>query len=117
MIENPQSEQTVSLNKNYSSGSDSTETNVTITQIRPQSYSIKLRPGQSVDFKINFKSATDYPADLYFLVDSSSSMKLIHNAIIDASKEIYEKMRNKTKNVYIGLGSFIDKNTLPFITK
>ncbi|XP_026327015.1 integrin beta pat-3-like isoform X2 [Hyposmocoma kahamanoa] len=117
LFENPQSEQTVSLNNNYSSGSNSTETNVTITQIRPQSYSIKLRPGQSVDFKINFKSATDYPADLYFLVDSSSSMKLIHKAIIDASKEIYEKMRSKTKNVYIGLGSFIDKNTLPFITK
>lgn len=92
------------------------ERNVTITQIRPQGYSIKLRPGQSVDFKINFKGAPDYPADLYFLVDVSTSMKAIQQAIKDASEEIYKKMQTKTKNVFIGLGSFTDKNTLPFIT-
>lgn len=116
VIENPQSEHNVSSNNNYTSGGDLFEKNGGITQIKPQAYSIKLRPGKSVNFEINFKGATDYPADLYFLVDASPSMKLIHEAIKDASEEIYSKMRIKTKNVYIGLGTFIDKNTLPFVT-
>lgn len=93
------------------------EENVKITQIKPQGYSIKLRPGQSIDFKINFKGAANYPADLYFLIDGSRSMMSIRKAIVDTSQEMYEKMENKTKNVYIGMGSFVDKNTLPFVTK
>lgn len=73
-----------------------------------------MRPGGTVDFKFSFKKAEDYPVDLYFLFDGSSTMREIKNTTAKKSKDIYEMMRNMTKNVLLGMGTFIDKNALPY---
>ncbi|XP_068621175.1 integrin beta-PS-like [Battus philenor] len=85
-------------------------------QIRPQGYKIKLRIGQQINFQFSYEAAKDYPVDIYFLVDASNSMEVIKKQTANQSKHIYYTLSNLTSNVFLGLGTFIDKNALPFTT-
>ncbi|XP_052747283.1 integrin beta-PS [Bicyclus anynana] len=85
-----------------------------IVQIKPQQTSITLRPGQTLNLNFSIKHAEDYPVDVYFLVDASKLMKKVKDTIVKESVKMYKTLKSMTKNVYLGTGSFIDKNTLPF---
>lgn len=85
-----------------------------VVQIKPQEITIALRPGDTKEFNFSIKPADNYPVDLYFLVDASKTMKDIQQKIVEETEKIYNTMTNLTKNVFLGTGSFIDKNALPF---
>ncbi|KAI8427552.1 hypothetical protein MSG28_002061 [Choristoneura fumiferana] len=82
-------------------------------QIRPQKIELKLRVGEVMEFQFSYKAAKDYPIDMYFLHDASESMKDVLKNFNIKSQEIYSAMKNLTKNVYFGLGFFIDKKVVP----
>ncbi|CAH2066168.1 unnamed protein product, partial [Iphiclides podalirius] len=83
-------------------------------QIKPQRYKIQLRIGQKIDFNFSYEAAKNYPVDIYFLVDASLSMQDIRTWTADQSESIYFTLSNLTSNVFLGLGTFVDKNAIPF---
>ncbi|KAM3962805.1 LOW QUALITY PROTEIN: integrin beta pat-3-like [Aphomia sociella] len=85
-----------------------------LVQIRPQKIKMRLRVGEPMNFNFSFKTADDYPVDLYFLLDVSLTMMEVKEEIANESENIYNTLKNLTNNVYLGMGAFIDKNALPF---
>ncbi|KAJ2944558.1 hypothetical protein O0L34_g3907 [Tuta absoluta] len=85
------------------------------TQIKPQRLKIFLRPGEQQAFNFSFKPTRNFPADLYFLFDSSTTMRGALETIASDAEKIYESMRIKTTDVRIGMGTFVDKNAAPFV--
>jgi integrin beta 1 len=59
--------------------------------------------------------AEDYPVDLYFLMDLSNSMDVHKNKLSKLGQLLATSMRNITKNFRLGFGSFVEKETLPFV--
>ncbi|KAL4715135.1 hypothetical protein ACJJTC_012182 [Scirpophaga incertulas] len=112
-LQNPQNNITVQKSANLDFNSNLGE----VTQIKPQKYKISLRPGVPLDFKFSFKPAPHYPVDLYFLLDLSKTMQNVKTTIEEQSNKIYETMNTLTSNIRLGIGSFIDKNTLPYTNK
>ncbi|KAL0848939.1 hypothetical protein ABMA28_013333 [Loxostege sticticalis] len=88
-----------------------------VIQMRPQRIQVKLRPGMPMEFNFSYKPASDYPVDLYFLLDASLSMEKIKNKIEEQSTNIYNTMVKLTSNIQLGMGSFVDKNAIPFTEK
>lgn len=82
-------------------------------QIKPQKIKLKLRVGKTVEFKFSYKAAEDYPIDMYFLHDASDSMQSVLMNLKKKIQEIYSAINKLTKNVYFGLGFFVDKNVVP----
>ncbi|CAH3842435.1 integrin beta pat-3-like isoform X1 [Pieris brassicae] len=107
---NPNSTMEIGQNKKFSSEAGH------VIQIKPQSVKIKLRPGQQENFEFSFKNADNYPVDLYFLMDGSTTMKAMKDQTRDKSENIYKTMKSMSTNVLIGMGTFVDKNTLPYTT-
>ncbi|XP_045778349.1 integrin beta pat-3-like [Maniola jurtina] len=85
-----------------------------VVQIKPQNIKIDLRPGDTFDFAFSIKPVENYPVDLYFLVDASVEMKKVKQIVVDETEAIYRAMKNMTEDVFLGTGSFIDKNIFPF---
>lgn len=85
-----------------------------VVQMKPQVLNVDIRPGSSVDFKFSFKRANNYPVDLYFLFDGSESMIKIQNETASQIEDVYKMMLKMTNNILLGMGSFVDKNALPF---
>ncbi|XP_026487395.2 integrin beta-PS-like [Vanessa tameamea] len=107
-IINPQHKITTSEDLNFNSEIGK------VIQIKPQKIDIDIRPGETVNFSFSFKKADNYPVDLYFLFDGSSSMEEIKNKTASKSEDIYRMMQNMTNNVFLGMGTFVDKNALPY---
>ena len=66
-------------------------------------------------FKISYQLAEDYPVDLYFLMDLSNSMDEHKKKLSKLGQTLANNMRNITKNFRLGFGSFVEKETLPFV--
>ncbi|KAJ0181645.1 hypothetical protein K1T71_002367 [Dendrolimus kikuchii] len=109
-LQNPKSflDTNIPDNRNFSALDDN------VVQMKPQKYKLYLRPGRAVNFTFSFQVAEDYPVDMYFLLDTSISMHEFNKMAADKTSEIYMTMKNMTKNVNLGYGTFIDKNALPF---
>jgi integrin beta 1 len=84
-------------------------------QIKPQRINVKLRPHSPVRFNISYQLAEDYPVDLYFLMDLSNSMDVHKDKLSQLGHVLATSMRNITKNFRLGFGSFVEKETLPFV--
>lgn len=98
----------IAYNRNFSSDAED------LVQVKPQLYNVKLRVGQPVKFPFSYQEAKDYPVDLYMLLDASQTMSKIKAELAKQSKNIYRTMQRMTKNVHMGFGTFVDKNTQPF---
>nr|XP_021182870.2 integrin beta pat-3 [Helicoverpa armigera] len=107
-VQNPASLVEASSSKAFSSDQDN------IVQIKPQRYKLNLRSGKSETFNFSFQGARDFPVDLYFLLDASTTMEGIKNETAQQSQNIYLAIKNMTDNVYLGFGTFIDKRVFPF---
>ncbi|CAG9784616.1 unnamed protein product, partial [Diatraea saccharalis] len=107
-LQNPENKVNVSDNLDFNSNIGN------IIQVKPQKIAMSLRPGVPAEFAFSFKTAVDYPVDLYFILDASKSMVAIRSTIERQSDIIYNTMLNLTKNIQLGMGTFIDKNTLPY---
>ncbi|OWR50969.1 putative myospheroid protein [Danaus plexippus plexippus] len=107
-IINPKSVVKVITNNDFSSERGK------VIHMKPQQIQINIRPGDVIDFDFSFRKAQNYPVDLYFLLDGSASMASVKNEIVKQTESIYQMMKSMTDNVYLGMGSFVDKNLLPF---
>ncbi|EMP36956.1 Integrin beta-7 [Chelonia mydas] len=95
--------------------SDSAEQE-TVTQLAPQKIALWLRPGEQHSFSVRFKRAKGYPVDVYYLMDLSYSMKDDLENIKKLGNDLLAALRNITKSVKIGFGSFVDKTVLPYVS-
>lgn len=105
---NPKNVGYASENKEFSSSSDN------VIQIKPQRYKLNLRAGVPKPFNFSFQGAKDFPVDLYFLLDASTTMANIRDMTAKHSEKIYLSIKEMTENVHLGFGTFIDKRVLPF---
>ena len=90
-----------------------------IILIKPQEVDLSLRPSSAQSSKplvLEFEVAQskEYPVDLYFLLDLSFSMEESRNNFAEQGGEIIEGIKDQTRNLRIGFGSFVDKNIPPF---
>lgn len=83
-------------------------------QFLPQKLHIKVRPGIPVHFNMTYKPSVDFPLDVYFLMDYSFTMKSYSKKLKEQAVTIYTELEKMTKNVLLGLGSFIEKPGLPY---
>ncbi|KAF7712002.1 hypothetical protein HF521_001013 [Silurus meridionalis] len=88
-----------------------------VVQLKPQSLKVQLRIGVPQEFTVEFKRAEGYPIDLYYLMDLSYSMKDDLEKIKNLGQDILKKLQEETKSVHIGFGSFVDKETLPYVSQ
>jgi hypothetical protein len=58
---------------------------------------------------MQYTQATDYPVDLYYLMDVSQSMDDDKETLAKMSYKIASEMRTITTNFRLGFGSFVDK--------
>ncbi|XP_052740856.1 integrin beta-PS [Bicyclus anynana] len=64
---------------------------------------------------MSYKPAKHYPLDIYYLLDSSESMKSYKKDLCDQGVQIYEQLSQITNNVRLGVGSFVEKPSLPYV--
>ena len=56
----------------------------------------------------------DIPVDLYFVMDSSESMRKVAKKLAAASYDIADKIQDLTSHVRFGIGSFSEKPVIPY---
>ena len=56
----------------------------------------------------------DIPVDLYFVLDSSLSMKKYTTSLANAASDITAEIQKLTRDYKLGFGSFIEKPRIPF---
>nr|XP_023020007.1 integrin beta-PS-like [Leptinotarsa decemlineata] len=86
------------------------------TQIQPQKVKLSLRKGEKYEMKFKYKIASNYPVDLYYIMDLSSSMIIYKKQLAALGVKLAMTMKNITTNFKLGFGSFIDKTDLPFVS-
>ncbi|XP_051925340.1 integrin beta-3-like isoform X1 [Hippocampus zosterae] len=86
-----------------------------VTQIRPQSLHITLRPDDAKRFTVKVRQVEDYPVDLYYLMDLSYSMNDDLYRLRTLGKGLAEAMNRTTANLRMGFGAFVDKPVSPYM--
>jgi hypothetical protein len=87
----------------------------TFNQIRPQEVEVTLRIGQSETFNVSVLRAPNYPVDLYYLMDVSSSMSDDLRQLKKLAANLTQTIGQLTNKFRVGFGKFIDKEILPFV--
>ncbi|KAK2576870.1 hypothetical protein KPH14_005497 [Odynerus spinipes] len=82
-------------------------------QVQPQRIRLNLRKGEEYKFILKYTQAEDYPVDLYYLMDLSTSMRKYRDHLSNIGLKIAEAMSKLTSNFRLGFGSFVDKVVLP----
>ncbi|KAJ8929814.1 hypothetical protein NQ314_017411 [Rhamnusium bicolor] len=67
-----------------------------------------------VNFTFTYKSAKNYPLDLYYLGDLSVSMREHLSIFKTVGKDLPNNLTQLTKNYRLAYGSFLDKIGMPF---
>ena len=86
-----------------------------LTLIQPQKGRVSLRISDNpirVPFTIG--QSKQYPLDLYFLLDFSFSMNETISNVANQGQSIISAIKEITKDLRIGIGSFTEKNLAPF---
>lgn len=110
-VYNPGFDRNITLNKNFTSISDDEEP----IQFKPQVIDIKARPGVTVKFNMSYKSAEDFPLDVYFLMDISDTMLSVKKKIHKEARGVRTELMKLTNNVRFGIGSFVEKPGYPYV--
>ena len=82
--------------------------------IQPQEVNLELRPFSTAEVEFTIGQSTDYPVDLYFLLDLSWSMNKTRNRVADQGGAIIGNITEITRDLYTGFGSFVEKALPPF---
>uniref|UniRef100_A0AAY4B1W3 Integrin beta n=1 Tax=Denticeps clupeoides TaxID=299321 RepID=A0AAY4B1W3_9TELE len=85
------------------------------TQIRPQKLRLTLRQGDPQNFQVSVRQVADYPVDLYYLMDLSYSMKDDLINLYNLGNDLASSMGQKTSNLRMGFGAFVDKTLSPYM--
>ncbi|XP_030649159.1 integrin beta-3a [Chanos chanos] len=86
-----------------------------ITQMQPQKLRLTLRPGDPQRFTVTVRQVSDYPVDLYYLMDLSYSMKDDLERLQTLGNDLASAMQQKTSNLHMGFGAFVDKPLSPYM--
>ncbi|XP_017784338.1 PREDICTED: integrin beta-PS-like [Nicrophorus vespilloides] len=108
--EDPKSKFTILSNKNLQS-----QANLDPIQLKPQHVKLVLRKGEEYKMNFQYAQASNFPIDLYYIIDLSYSMKKYKINLALLGDRLIETMRNITTNFKIGFGSFVDKVDMPFV--
>lgn len=108
---NPKMTKEIVRNEDFNRG----ENKEKVIQFKPQLVKIKARPGVPVKINMSYKPAKDFPLDVYYLVDYSQTMISQVKTLREQGKSIYEGLLNVTNNVRLGIGSFVEKPSMPFV--
>ena len=65
-------------------------------------------------FNITYRKVSDYPVDLYYVMDLSNSMKDDLATLQALGTKLASDISNVTENVQLGFGTFVDKVMMPF---
>ncbi|KAM7539348.1 hypothetical protein Aperf_G00000051599 [Anoplocephala perfoliata] len=84
-------------------------------QLTPPLQKVSIRPHDSLRTDFTFQSITDYPVDIYFLVDQSYTMRDDLETVSRLTKDIANSFTAVTKDLRMGFGAFVDKPVFPFI--
>ncbi|KAH9279256.1 Integrin beta-7 [Echinococcus granulosus] len=84
-------------------------------QLMPPRQKVSVRPHDSFKIDFTFQSKTDYPVDIYFLVDQSYTMRDDLETVSRLTKDIANSFTVVTKDLRMGFGAFVDKPVFPFI--
>ncbi|KAL5972200.1 Integrin beta-2 [Taenia solium] len=87
----------------------------TDAQLTPPRQKVSVRPHDSLKTDFTFQSVTDYPVDIYFLVDQSYTMRDDLETVSRLTKDIANSFTAVTKDLRMGFGAFVDKPVFPFI--
>ncbi|KAI1278806.1 Integrin beta-PS [Halotydeus destructor] len=91
-----------------------TENDGNILNIVPKKVALKLRPNTTSKIRLRIEQTSNYPVDLYYLMDLTHSMKDHKETLSVLAEELGIEMANITGNFRLGFGSFIDKVVMPF---
>lgn len=72
-------------------------------QIRPQRIKLRLRRDEEHQITFQYRQASNYPVDLYYLMDLSKSMYEHKNKLSVLGGQIASTMRNLTNNFRLGI--------------
>ncbi|XP_056607842.1 integrin beta-3a [Triplophysa dalaica] len=86
-----------------------------IVQMQPQKIHLTLRRGDSKHFTVNVKQVADYPVDLYYLMDMTSTMKDDLQKLFVLGSELPRALGSVTRNLRMGFGAFVDKTLSPYM--
>ncbi|KAG8518333.1 Integrin beta-7, partial [Galemys pyrenaicus] len=111
-LEEPHGRQEILQNMPLGQGASGKEA----TQLAPQRVRVTLRPGEPQKLQIHFLRAEGYPVDLYYLMDLSYSMRDDLEQVRSLGQALLTRLREVTRSVRIGFGSFVDKTVLPFVS-
>ncbi|XP_038653377.1 integrin beta-8 isoform X1 [Scyliorhinus canicula] len=85
------------------------------SQLSPSKVSLQLQPGSEASFVVKVRQLSDYPVDLYLLVDTSASMVANLERLHSMGHSLSQKMAKYSSDFRFGFGSFVDKPVSPFI--
>lgn len=84
-------------------------------QLLPSLSELYLRPKETFSTNFTFQSISDYPVDLYFLVDLSYTMRDDLDTVSRVTEDIVSALQKVTKQLRLGFGAFVDKPVFPFV--
>jgi protocadherin alpha len=84
-------------------------------QIKPQNVKMKLRKNRMQSVRMSYKSARNYPLDLYYLMDLTWTMRDDKQTLVSVGERLTKALSNLTENFRLGFGLFADKPQMPFI--
>lgn len=85
-----------------------------IVQLTPTSFNLNLRYKQPINISFTYAPASNYPLDLYYLLDVSYSMKDHLKIFQNLTQPLSDRLRSMTQNYKFAYGSFMDKIGMPF---
>lgn len=86
------------------------------TQMKPQQVKMELRVQEPYNMTLKYRHASNYPVDLYYLMDGSKSMQDDKEVISGLGVLLAENITKITSNFRLGFGIFVDKPLLPYIS-
>ncbi|KAF2352631.1 Integrin beta subunit VWA domain [Trinorchestia longiramus] len=113
-VVNPQNEHVVLENRPLTEIEKGRPIDEDIVQLAPQRMKLLLRKGVPYNITFRFRLATDYPVDLYYLMDLSKSMEDDKDNLARLGSSLAATMRNLTSKFKLGFGSYVDKVVMPF---
>lgn len=87
----------------------------TTAQLSPTQYTVNMRTTQEQNFTIQVTPRSNFPLDLYILMDISNTMSLYLNIAKSAAGLLLDTVTNLTSDSKLGFGTFVDKRILPFV--
>ncbi|KAG0714156.1 Integrin beta-1-B [Chionoecetes opilio] len=85
-----------------------------IMHLRPQRVSLEMRAGESARIRVRYRHLSNYPLDVYCLMDGSRSMSILKTDLAKLTDDIVDGLQKISTNIQLGFGMFVDKPVLPY---